>query len=56
VNASLILSAAAPTAYAFVIERFGERAALHVSILVASVALGAALILKRMFPSPAAER
>jgi hypothetical protein len=51
---SLVLSAAAPITYAFVIDRVGESGALYLSIGLASLALAAALALKGMFP-PAAE-
>jgi hypothetical protein len=43
---SFLLSAAAPLAYAVVIERFGDAAALHLSIAVAAVTLAAAVMLK----------
>ncbi len=46
---SFIVSAAAPVAYAFVVERFGQRAALDLSIGVAIVILGAAALLRIRF-------
>jgi MFS family permease len=48
---SLVLSAAAPITYAFVIDRGGETGALYLSIVLASLALAAALALKMMFPA-----
>ena len=48
---SLVLSAAAPITYAFVIDRVGETGALYLSIGLASVALAAAIALKAMFPA-----
>ena len=59
---SLILSAAAPVTYAFVIERSGESGALYLSVALASAALAAAIVLRAMFPvaavpeGPAARR
>ena len=47
---SLVLSAAAPITYAFVIDRVGEVGALYLSIGLASLALAAAMALKVMFP------
>jgi predicted MFS family arabinose efflux permease len=47
---SFVLSAVAPIAYAFVIERFGESGALYLSIVVASITLIAAVALKVIFP------
>jgi MFS family permease len=50
---SFVLSATAPVVYAFVIERFGEGAALQLSIALASIILAAAIILARRFgPMP----
>lgn len=49
---SFLLSAVAPVAYALVIERFGDTAALHLSILVALVALVASALLRRFFAPP----
>jgi hypothetical protein len=46
---SFLLSAAAPLAYAMVIERLGDTAALHLSIAVAVVTLGAAVVLRAQF-------
>lgn len=47
---SLVLAAAAPLTYAFVIERFGESGALYLSVALATAALAAAIALKAMFP------
>ncbi|MCK8783023.1 MFS transporter [Roseomonas sp. NAR14] len=44
---SFLLSAAAPLAFALVIERYGERAALGLALALASAAFGAALYLRR---------
>lgn len=49
---SFLLSAAAPIGYAFVIDRFGETSALYLSAAVASIALAAAVTLKRRFGPP----
>lgn len=46
---SFLLSALAPLAYAVLIERLGEAAALHASIVLAGIALAAALVLRLMF-------
>jgi MFS family permease len=46
---SFVVSAAAPFAYALVIERFGERAAMHLSLAVAVIALSAAVTLRVRF-------
>lgn len=46
---SFLLSAVSPLAYAFVIAHFGERAALDLSIVLASVIVLAAAILKWRF-------
>lgn len=46
---SFLLSAAAPVAFAAVIERFGAAAALHVSIALAAATLAASLLLKLRF-------
>jgi hypothetical protein len=48
---SFLLSAAAPLAYAVVIERFGDAAALYLSIAVAAVTLAAATALRARFGS-----
>jgi hypothetical protein len=48
---SFLLSAAAPLAYAVVIERFGDAAALYLSIAVAAVTLAAAAALRARFGS-----
>ena len=48
---SLVLSAAAPITYAFVIDRAGETGALYLSIGLASLALAAAMALRAMFPA-----
>ena len=48
---SLLVSAAAPTTYAFVVERHGVSAALYLSILLASVTVAAAVALSQMFPA-----
>jgi hypothetical protein len=47
-----ILSAIAPVAYAFVIERFGNAAALYLSIAIAATVLAAALALRMRFMKP----
>ena len=47
---SLLLAAAAPVTYAFVIERFGESGALYLSVALASVALAASIALRAIFP------
>lgn len=52
---SFILSAAAPVVYAFVIERFGEDAALLLSFGVAVAAFAAAAVLKVRFGSARGE-
>ncbi|HXQ53044.1 MAG TPA: MFS transporter [Stellaceae bacterium] len=49
---SFLLSAVAPIAYAFVIERFGDGGALYLSIALSSVAFGAAIALKLIFGEP----
>jgi predicted MFS family arabinose efflux permease len=49
---SFLLSAAAPVAYAFVIERFGDTAALYLSIAVSLIILTAALSLRSHFGRP----
>jgi MFS family permease len=41
---SFLVSALAPLAYAFIIDRFGEGAALHVSAALATVALAATVV------------
>lgn len=46
---SFLLSAASPLAYALLIERFGNRAALYVSLALGSGALAAALLLRLRF-------
>jgi hypothetical protein len=46
---SFLLSAAAPLSYALLIERFGTRAALHLSIGVSAVMLGASIVLRARF-------
>lgn len=46
---SFLLSAAAPLAYAFIIERFGDSAALFLSVAIASVTLMASVMLKMRF-------
>jgi hypothetical protein len=46
---SFLLSAAAPVAYAMIIERFGDRAALAVSFALGAAALAAALLLRLTF-------
>jgi hypothetical protein len=46
---SLILSAAAPVAYAVVIERLGPSGAVWFSFALASLALAAAIALRAMF-------
>ena len=46
---SFFLSALAPLAYALVIERFGDRAALGLSIAVAALVFGAAVVLRVRF-------
>jgi hypothetical protein len=46
---SFVFSAAAPICYAIVIERFGERGALHLSVGVAAAVLAAAGLLKVKF-------
>jgi MFS family permease len=48
---SFVVSAIAPISYAFLIDRFGDRAALHVSAFVAALALAASLILLMRFGS-----
>ena len=53
---SFLLSAAAPLAHAVVIERFGDAAALHLSVAVAVVTLGAAIMLKVRFGSAIGHR
>lgn len=49
---SFVLSAAAPLVYAMVIERYGEDAGLYMSIVVAVLMLGAALLLHLRFTRP----
>lgn len=46
---SFILSAAAPIAYAALMDRFGPAAGLHVSIAIAAICLAAALVLQLRF-------
>jgi MFS family permease len=46
---SFLLSAAAPVAYAMIIERFGNRAALAVSLVLGAGALAAAFLLRMIF-------
>ena len=46
---SFLLSAAAPLAYASLIERFGERAALELSLALALGVLGCAVALRLRF-------
>jgi MFS family permease len=46
---SFLLSAAAPLSYALLIERFGTRAALHLSIGVSAMMLGASIVLRARF-------
>jgi MFS family permease len=46
---SFIVSAVAPLAYALVMERFGEAAAVHLSLAVAVAVLAAAAVLQRRF-------
>ena len=46
---SFLLAALAPTAYAFVIERFGETGALVFSFILALLLLAASLALSRLF-------
>lgn len=46
---SFVVSAAAPLAYALVIERFGEAAALHLSLGIALAVLAAAAALRARF-------
>jgi MFS family permease len=53
---SFVVSAAAPLAYALVIERLGERAALHLSLAISLAVLGAALWLRARFREPALRR
>jgi hypothetical protein len=48
---SFLLSAAAPLAYALIIERFGTRAALYLSAGVSAVMLGASILLRAWFGS-----
>lgn len=50
VTPSFYASALAPLAYAFIIERFGAPAALWLSAGLAVVALGAAVVLRRVCP------
>ncbi|HLI13345.1 MAG TPA: MFS transporter [Alphaproteobacteria bacterium] len=52
---SFLLSALAPLVYAFVIERFGDRAALDMSTGLAFLMLAAAVILRLRF-APSAQR
>lgn len=49
---SFFAAALAPLAYAFVIERYGEAAALHLSTAVAAAVLAAALALRARFGRP----
>jgi MFS family permease len=49
---SFFLSALAPLAYAFVIDRFGEAGALYLSTALALIILSAAVALKIKFRSP----
>jgi MFS family permease len=53
---SLVLSAAAPITYAFVIERLGQSGSLYLSVALASTALVAAIALKAMFSASATAR
>jgi hypothetical protein len=46
---SYVASAVAPLAYALVIERFGARAAIALSLAVSATALAAALALEARF-------
>lgn len=46
---SFLVAAAAPWVYALVIERFGERAAMHLSLVAAGVALAGAVALRLVF-------
>ncbi len=46
---SFVVSAAAPFAWALVMERFGEDAAVHLSLGVAVAVLAAAVALQRRF-------
>lgn len=46
---SFALSAAAPVAYAWVIERFGAGGALHLSLMLAAATLAASLVLQQRF-------
>jgi hypothetical protein len=46
---SFLLSAAAPLAYASLIENFGERSALYLSLVLAALVLACALALKLRF-------
>jgi Major Facilitator Superfamily len=46
---SFLLSAAAPLAYASLIENFGEQSALHLSLALASGVFGCALVLRLRF-------
>lgn len=49
---SFILSAIAPVTYAFIIDRFGDAAALYLSIAIAGVALSASIWLRVGFGRP----
>jgi len=46
---SFLISAVSPFVYAFIIERFGESAALFLSVAITSVTLMAAVMLKMRF-------
>src|SRR3546814_10082851 len=46
---SFFISAAAPLAYAVVIERFGDGAALMMSLVIALIVVAAGLVLHRRF-------
>jgi hypothetical protein len=47
--ASFLFAAVAPLSYAFLIERFGGLAAVHLSLGLAAVTLAAAVLLKVRF-------
>jgi MFS family permease len=53
---SFVISASAPLLYALVIDHFGERGALAMSLCAALTALAASLILKMMFDARLRER
>jgi hypothetical protein len=46
---SFVLSAAAPLSYALIIERFGDAAALFLSLAIGALTLAAAALLRARF-------